>query len=62
MGNKKRVAVAKDTRLHHASRAGNLEEVTTLLDGGADVTAQDQLQRNPLHLAAFAGQAVRVAD
>lgn len=38
--------------LHYASKGGNLEMVTALLDYGSPVNARDNQQNTPLHLAA----------
>ena len=50
------------TPLHMASLRGHEEVARTLLDGGADVAAQDEGGRTPLHVASFEGnlQVVRV--
>jgi len=44
------------TPLHRAAQAGDLQQVTALLDQGAPVDARDQYAWTPLHRAAIAGQ------
>ena len=44
-----------DDELRFAAREGFLQSVRFLLDHGADVNAQGQRQRTPLHWAAFGG-------
>ena len=48
------------TPLHRAIASGDFAEVTTLVNAGADVNAQDK-EFSPLHLAAEGGNAVMVA-
>jgi ankyrin repeat protein len=43
--------------LHLAAEAGHPYVIEVLLDGRADIDAQDQMQRTPLHLAAKIGNA-----
>ncbi len=42
--------------IHDFVRAGNIDEVRTLIATGCDINASDKFQRTPLHLAAWAGQ------
>ncbi|HRX37225.1 MAG TPA: ankyrin repeat domain-containing protein [Aestuariivirga sp.] len=44
-----------ETPLHVASIRGNFDEVTALLDGGADVNSQDDVGYRPLYYAAAYG-------
>ena len=48
------------TPLHRAIASGDFAEVTTLVNAGADVNAQDK-EFSPLHLAAEGGNTVMVA-
>ena len=43
------------TPLHQAARAGNIEQVQSLISNGADVNVKDEDGGTPLHEAAFKG-------
>ncbi len=45
--------------LHDAAKTGNVKAVNELLAQQADVNQKDQLNRTPLHMAAWAGHTVR---
>jgi len=45
--------VAQYAGLHAAAYAGDIKEVTRLVDGGASLEARDTMARTPLHVAAF---------
>jgi hypothetical protein len=42
--------------LFQAVIAGNIAEIKNILDAGADINAEDVLDRTPLHMAAFYGR------
>lgn len=46
--------------LHNAARNGDVEALTRLIGTKANLNARDQHSRTPLHMAAWAGQTVRL--
>lgn len=43
------------TLLHQAARAGNIEQIQSLVSKGTDINVKDWLDKTPLHYAAFYG-------
>ncbi|MGQ7805217.1 ankyrin repeat domain-containing protein [Hafnia alvei] len=49
-------SIDDDTMLHMAARAGSIEDIETLISGGANIDAIGDLGNTPLHQAAMFGQ------
>ena len=47
---------ASELPIHDAARAGIVERVAALLDGGVDVNSRDEMKSTPLHAAAQGGR------